>query len=227
MTTALSIITSAMQKAGIITKNESPSSDEASDALVALNDLLSSWSTESTSIVAPTLEDFPFTGATSYTIGVGGDFNTTQPVQIIRAYARNGTLDYDMTQITQENYTEISLKSLTGVPDLFTYDNAYPLGTLKFYPVPLSDYRLYILSEKPITAFSTLSTDISLPAGWRRALVYNLAIDLAPEYGQAISGDTAGIARQAKGHIARQIIKARSKNNSAAVQGNIYSGWWR
>ena len=47
MTTASDIIKKAMQKVGVLTKSESPSSDESADGLDSLNDLLSSWSNES------------------------------------------------------------------------------------------------------------------------------------------------------------------------------------
>jgi hypothetical protein len=226
MTTAFSIVKGAMQKLGVITKSETPSSDEADDGLVLLNDLISSWSTKSTIIMSRTLETFPLTGAASYTIGIGGAFNTAPPVQIVRAYVRNGTLDTELLQITQESYENITLKTQTGIPECFVYDNAYPLGTIKLYPIAQSGYTLYILTEKPLTQFSTLSTDVELPSGWRRALVSNLAIEMAPEYSQPVPPLLQQSAIESLGQIKRQIIKARSKNTINQIPKNIYTGWY-
>ena len=80
MTTTLDLITKALQKIGAVTKDETLSAGDVSDALSSLNDMISSWSLDSLIVYASTLENFTLTpGSYSYTIGSGGNFNTTRP----------------------------------------------------------------------------------------------------------------------------------------------------
>jgi hypothetical protein len=227
MTTARNIITSAMRKIGALTKNETPSADEAADGLEMLNDMLASWSNDSISITARTLENFPLTGAASYTIGVGGNFNTSRPIYIAGAYTRSGSIDYPMTPMTDEDYAQLPLKSTAGLPDRFNYSNAYPLGVFKFYPVPDASHTLYILTEKPLSSFASLATEVDLPPGTNRALIYNLSIEMSPEYGQPVTTEIAEIASSSKGALSRAIIRTRSMDVPVGSSfGNINSGFF-
>lgn len=231
MATARDIITRSLQKIGALTKNQSPSADEADDGLVALNGMIGMWSNDSLMTIARTLENFPLVSNTStYSIGPGQTFNTVRPIQIIDMYVRSGTIDYPMSPISDDMYANIQFKPALGIPEFYNYSNGYPSASIKLYPVPSSNYQLYILSEKELTSFASLDTVVSLPPGWEMALVYNLAILLAPEYGQPVSQDTASIAASSL----RAIQKAVNKNRSFDAQPargpgvyNFYAGFVR
>lgn len=227
MSTALGIIKSAMRKAGVLVKSEAPSADEANDGLEMLNDLLASLSNDSMLVPARTLENFTLTSATDYTIGTGGDFNTTRPIKIISAYVRSGTIDYPLEIVSDENYAAIQLKSTGSIPDHINYTNAYPLATIRLYPAPTAGYTLYLLSEKQLSTF-TLNQTVDLAPGWRRMLVYNLAIELCSEYGQSVPPEVAAIASESKGEIKSAIMAARPMQWEQGIgnEGNIYSGWY-
>lgn len=214
-----------MRKAGALTENEAPSSSEASDGLEMLNDLIGSWSNDSMKIYVRSLESFPLTTAYEYTIGTGATFNTTRPVQIVSAYIRDGSTDYELTQKSDEDYARIQNKSLSGIPFFFNYDYGYPTGKIKLYPAP-QGYTLFLLMEKELSGFSTLNEEVSLPPGWERALKYNLAVELAPEFGAQLPPEVSEIARTSKGAIQRAIIKNKSMDvPSYGRFGNIYTGW--
>lgn len=225
MGTALGLITSAMRKVGALTKNESPDSDEAADGLEMLNDLLASWSTESIIVNVRTEESFPLTSALAYTIGVGATFDTTPPVHIVSAYVRSGSTDYPLDIITDAAYAQITQKDTAGIPDCLNYNNGFPTATIKFHPAPVAGYTLYLVSEKPLTSFS-LNDTVNLPPGWRRALIYNLAIEMAPEFDQPVKPSVEKVARQSKGAIARAVIKNKSMDgNKGGRTQNIYTGY--
>ena len=230
MSTALDIITKAMLKVGILTKTEVPSSDEANDALDALNDLLSSWSNESMLIVSRVTESFPLTsGVGNYTIGTGQDFNTIRPINIVEAHINQGNLTYESLYLCpDEVYQGFELKDLQSIPEALNYTNAFPYGTIRLYPFPAQGYTLWITSEKELSQF-TLNETISLPPGWKRALIYNLAMELAPEYGQEITPSLLKIANQSKGAIAKSIMKVRTMDCPPLSQigmFNIYTGYY-
>lgn len=182
---ALDIIVGAAKLIGVVFKSEQLAADEANDGLTALNDLLDSWSNDDLITYAMTQESFPLTGAASYTIGASGDFNTSRPISISTAVVRLVNVDYPLTIITPQQYqTEIAIKSISSqIPEYLTYDNGYPLGTITMFTVPTSGSTLRLLSSKPLSNLSALTTTVDLPPGWKRALKNNLAIELAPEYG--------------------------------------------
>lgn len=215
-----------MQKIGVLVKSEAPAADEAQDALNSLNALIASWSNDSLVIYARAWETFNLTASASYTIGTGGNFNTARPTDIVAAYLRSGTIDYPITIIDDEAYTSISYKALQGIPEFLNYDNAYPLGRIRLYPLDTSQ-QLFILSEKALTQLTSLDTDISLPDGWERALIYNLALELAPEYNQKPDASIVKIAGDSLGMIRQKVAQVRSMDaypNDLAVR-NVFSGW--
>lgn len=228
MSTARGIIKSAMRKAGVLTVGEDPSAEEANDALEMLNDLLASISNDSLIVYSRTFENFPLSGGTaSYTIGSGATFNTVRPIKIVSAYVRIGTIDYPLEIITDENYASIGMKAIQGIPEFLNYTNAFANGTINLYPVPAAAYTLYLVTEKQLTTFA-LNDTVSLPPGWRRMLIYNLAIELAPEYGQPIPPEVAKIAAESKGEIKAAVMAAKPMQWEAGADdtGNIYSGWY-
>lgn len=221
-TTALDIITGAAKLIGVVFKSEALTPDEANDGLVALNDMLDSWSNDNLTTYAYTLENFTLTGAASYTIGTGGTLNTARPINIATAVLRVGNVDYPLEIITQQEYiTEIPIKSIgSTIPQYLTYDNGYPLGTIKIYPVAAGGV-LYLLSNKPLSNLAALTTSVDLPPGWKKALKFNLAIDLAGEFGVEIPQAVLAGAKSSLGMIKR----ATSINNAMPYMPSDLSGW--
>lgn len=228
MTTAREIIKKALQKNGVLIKSEQPSADEAQDGLDALNAMITSWSNDSAVIYARTWETFPLTGTQSeYTIGTGGNFNTDRPIHIMSAYIRDVISDFTLDIVDDETYNSITTKSAQGMPYVLNCDNGFPLAKIRLYPVPSMNYSLFVLSEKEITAFATLDTVYQLPPGWERALIYNLAIELAPDYAAQVDQLTFNIAKSSLGLIRTATIRARGMDTPYEVRlGNIYNGYW-
>lgn len=224
MTTAQGIITQALKKIGVLTKSSVPDADESADGLVSLNNLLSSWSNESLLIYARTWEAFSITGAASYTIGTGQTLNTVRPISIISAYVTQGTTDYQLSIIPDEVYAQIPVKTTTGIPENLNYDNGFAAGKIRLYPVANTTYTLNLLSEKQLSTFALTDT-VSLPPGWERALVYNLAVEMSPEYGVDLDALTLAIARESKGMISLAVSKNRQMTSlvSSKDRYSIYT----
>lgn len=227
-TSALDIITGAAKLLGVLYKNEALAADEANDGLIALNEMLDSWSNDNLMTTAYTLESFPLTGAASYTIGTGGVFNTARPINIVTAVVRLSSIDYPLKMITPEEYQEeIPIKSITSpIPQFLTYDNGYPLGTITIYAVPTAGSTLRMLSNKPLSNLSALTTTVDLPPGWKRALKNNLAIELAAEYGVEPSATVIRNAAQSMGALKRAtaINNAMPFMPALPVRYSIYGG---
>jgi len=204
MATARSIIKSTLRKIHVLGKGAPLDADEANDALETLNDMLSIWSAEGDMIFTESKETFNLTGAVSYTIGSGGTFNTVRPQYISAAFVSQGDTDYSLGSIDNQQYSRISQKDIASIPECYYYDAGYPLATLYLYPKPSSVSTITLYSFKPLTAFTNLDTDFAMPEEYKAALIYNLAIWIAPEYERDASMEIKRIARNSKDAVVSQ-----------------------
>lgn len=221
MTTARDIVKKALQKNGVLTKGEDVSGDEAVDALFSLNALLSSWSNESLFVYTREFEEFPLVnGQASYTMGAGGVFDTERPIKIDSAFVRQGNIDHPLSIINAVDFDlDISLKTTTSIPYAMSNDNGYPLNTIRLFPVPSEGWTIHIRSQKPLTELTTLDSTLSLPSGWERALIFNLAVEISSEYGQPLDQATYQISGEAKAAIKKATARNRSMDAYPSIRG--------
>ena len=230
MTTARTIIKRALQKSGIITKNDGMSGDEATDGLFSLNTLLGSWSNENLIVYDNVLEEFPLiAGQAQYTMGSGGDFDTVRPLKIINAYVRQSNIDYNLSIISASDYDLAVRKTDQSIPDVLGVQMSYPLMILTLYDTPYDGLDLFIRSQKPLTEIASLDTEIAFPSGWEKALIDNLALELAPEYGQPVNEVMYEMAIRSKGAIKSTVTRNRPIETFPLTSGNnnnLFSGWY-
>lgn len=211
------LIASSMRKLEILAAGETPSTDESADGLASLNALLDQWNAEQAMI----FQILNFTnvltsGLQAYTIGLTGcTFTYVNPVKIESAgiITPNG-LRHEMTIVGAEDWAKIEEKSLYGqLPKVLYFDSGWPNGTINIWPIysigsaPTLD--LYIWRQ--LSAFGATTSVVNLPPAYYKALVYGLAMDIAPEYGaKAItaSQSIAGTAEEAK-----QVILTLNESN--------------
>lgn len=233
-TTAQTLITRAMRLAGVIGKGETPDADESIDGLAALNAMLESWSTERLFVYCMTEELLTLVAGTSrYSMGSGGDLNTTRPTRIEdQTFLRfTGSLDIPISLIDDRTYQMIVAKTVqSNVPMYLFADMQNQLVYLNFYPTPSVAYVVHIFSWKQNQQFSSLTTQLALPQGHARALAYSLAEEFGPEFGVQLHPQVQAIAAKARANLKR--INAPSPvmsvevayMNARRVAGNIYTG---
>lgn len=192
MTTARDIITSALQDLGAIDITETPSAVEENNALIYLNRMIDTWQAEEMMIYCIQNQTFPYvSGQQIYTIGSGGNFNTTRPEKIEHAYTIDTQGNAYAMQVTTnyDEYSDIITKyTQSQLPSVLYNDGNYPLSSLYIWPIPNNtSWSLQIWSWQPLQSFPTLDTAVSLPPGYQEALEWNLTGRLAPKYGKEIS----------------------------------------
>lgn len=183
--------------------------EQGRDGLAVMLDMLSSWSAEPSSIYTEARESFTLTaGQAAYTIGATGDFNTARPTEILTAVIKDG--DIVLSRLNNVSAAELAERQsdTRATPTFYWLNGGYPLVTITFNCPPPSAYTLDLFSKKTLTTYTSLADTISLPPGYERAIRYNLARELAPEYGKDLSMEAKRIARQAL-----QIVKARNQSN--------------
>lgn len=197
MPTAYDVVRGALRLIGVVTPIEPPSAEEADDALSVMNQMLASWASSRMSSASVPLTSFALTaGDGEYTIGDGGDIDTIQPTGLYRAHVTNGGLDYPVRLISLGEYQDIADKSSTGdIPEVMAIRPGYPLATLYLYPVPGTGNTLVMDKIAPMADLA-LGDEMPYPPVAIRAIRYNLAIELAPEYGAKVPTEIVAIADQ-------------------------------
>lgn len=224
--TGLQLICGSLRVLGVLAEGETPSAQSANDALQSLNDMLDSWSNESLVISSILREVFALVGGQqTYTFGVGGNFNSVRPMSIENALLQlpgsNPVVERQVGILNKDQYAAETIKTLTSTLPLFLYsDDNYPMANISVWPVPSAACNLVLYSAKPLTNIATLNTALSLPPGYQRTLKFNLAIDLAPEYGRQVSPEVAAIASASKASVKR----TNSKPRYLKVDGALRSG---
>jgi hypothetical protein len=79
----------------------------------------------------------------------------------------------------------------------------YPDVEMYVYPVPTKVLEFHIVSVEELTQPANLATDLAFPPGYLRCFRYNLACELAPEFGTEPSRQVQRIAMTSKRNLKR------------------------
>jgi hypothetical protein len=232
MATAQTLIDRAGRLIGAIASGESFTATESADCLTALNAMLESWQTEKMVVYAfvDTALTMVATDA-SYTVGPAGNFALTpRPDKLENIFVRANDIDYAVEQIDRDRWYAIPDKtSDSDIPMFAYYEPTLPTGTLLLWPVPNSAYSLHVVTWTTVSSLAALSTSVALPQGYERAIAYNLAIEIAPEFGKDPSQTVVSVANESKAAIKRvnsRPMKAYTELGAliGGQRSNIYSG---
>lgn len=197
------VISSALRKVGFA-EGEIPNATQISDAAIALNAIVAEWRTDGMPVWAMKTYTMPLVaGQQDYLIGVGKLINTPAPLKLIQAIRIETT---GGTRVPLNIYTDYDFKLLSnfqstqGVPVQIYYQPRINEGTLRFWPIPdvttAADFTIELTYQRPFEDFDAATDTPDFPSYFTRALIYALALDLAPEYGLSVQ-DTSKLERQA------------------------------
>jgi hypothetical protein len=189
------IINGALRSLGVIASGESPATEESADALTALNDMIASWSAIGLPIYFVSKDTVALTGAASYTL-------PTRPTRIKSAavLATNGT-NMSVPVVAAEDWAGVPDKTRTGIfAEALYCDFAYPTPSVYLTPKPTTG-TLELYCYHPLPSTNALTDTVTLPPGYQRALRFNLAVDLAGEYGRTASPELLSAAGESKAAI--------------------------
>jgi hypothetical protein len=208
MTTAGDIINGSLRLLGVLAEGETPSSETAQDALFAMNQMVQSWNTERLSVFSTQDQVVTWPASTlSRTLGPTGNIVGLRPVLVDDAtYFRdpaNG-ISYGLKLINQQQYNGIAVKTVTSTyPQVMWVNMTYPDIEMYVYPVPTRALEFHIVSVEELSQPANLATDLAFPPGYLRAFRYNLACEIAPEFGVEPSRQVQRIAMTSKRNLKR------------------------
>ena len=183
----------------------------------------------------PTLFEGTHTMTTNdgqYSFGSGGDINVTRPLQIESALVRKDNLDYPVQLIESRVWNTIYNKETTSnYPRSLYYRASFPLGEINLYPKPSETNTLILQVWEQLTQITDMNATLTFPPGYNKFLKYQLAMDLATEYGKQVTQDIRYEAKETKkwvetanyGQVSRQTLEVAFITGRLR-RGNIQTG---
>jgi len=201
-------INGALRLLGVLAEGETPTAAMSNDGLTALNQMLDSWNTEKLMIFNTQDQVFNWPAdEIRRTLGPSGDFVGNRPVLLDDStYYRDPStnVSFGIKMINQQQYNGIAVKTVTSTyPQVMWINMEYPDISMTVYPKPTRTLEWHFISVDELTQPALLATTLYFPPGYLRAFRYNLACEIAPEYGIEPPPTVGRIAMTSKRNLKR------------------------
>jgi len=147
------------------------------------------------------------TGNSTFTFTVAGSPTTPATGTITAQDAIGMAQELPMGLLTYDGYIAIPIKGLTNpFPSRLYYSATTPgsVGNIFVWPMPTAVYPIVLYFSRPLTQFDpdTPDAEVILAPGYAKALHWNLALELLPEYPRPDDSAVARIERNAQTSLA-------------------------
>jgi hypothetical protein len=208
MATAGDQINGALRLIGQLAEGETPSAATSQDALMALNQMIDSWNTERLSVFSTQEQIFLWPPNEIHrSLGPSGDFVGNRPVLLDDStyYLDPASgISYGIKIINQQQYDGIAVKTVTSTyPQVIWINMNYPNIDMYVYPKPTKVLEWHFVSVDELTRPASIATELYFPPGYLRAFRYNLACEIAAEFGVEPSPQVKRIAMSSKRNLKR------------------------
>ena len=201
-------INGALKLLGVLAENETPSAATSQDGLTSLNQMIDSWNTERLSVYST--QDQVFSWSPNFatrTLGPTGNFVGNRPILVDDStyfLDPSSGISFGIKLINQQQYDGIAVKTVTSTyPQVMFVNMTYPDITMTVYPVPTKVLEWHFVSVEELTQAALLSTTLAFPPGYMRAFKYNLACEIAADFGVEPSPQVSRIAMASKRNLKR------------------------
>lgn len=230
MATVGDLATAALKELGVLASGETLSAEDGADALAAFNRMVDQWAGERLMIYEEGRTTYNLVASTrDYTVGTSYNFNVARPVQISHfSYYDSSAAtptEIPLDRFTDEAWAALPQKTATSpAPAFYYYNPTFPSGTLSLWPTPTGSTLVGVLyAPKQVSEFAAVATAVSLPPGFARMIVKNLALELAPSYGRSPAPALVEAARDSKYVVKRSNFKPFDLNfdYGALISSNV------
>jgi hypothetical protein len=206
-------INRALRLLGVLAEGETSSASVMQDSLMAMNQMIDSWNTERLSVFSTIdqIVEWPV-GSINATLGPSGSLvrlngTAIRPILVDDAtYFRDPqtNVSYGIKLINQQQYDGIAVKTVTSTyPQVMFINMTYPDIDIYLYPKPTRLLEFHFISVEELSQPATLATILAFPPSYLRAFTYNLAMEIAPEFGVEPSDQVKRIAMTSKRNLKR------------------------
>lgn len=194
------IIEAALRKLGVLDKNESADSTDLTNGTIALNGIITRFNTLGMPLWKRVEASITLVNGTqSYTVN--------NALKMPAVYLRNtgSSTTYELELKSEYDLLKLPYNSNGSVPTAWSYTpNINEGGTIKIWPTPNStaagNYTLYVVYQKEFDTFTSSGETPDFPSYWTDALIYALAVSLAPEKGLPLN-DRIQLKQEAKEYL--------------------------
>lgn len=209
------IITRALRKIGVIGEGTTPSATQLSEGAEALGPLVQ----EMVTLGMPLWKrvEYPITmisGKNTYTIGIGQEYNVAFPVKIAEAILQQSpnSAKINIEILPAYDYNLLPSNS-TGVVVNMKYQPFINYGVVSVWPTPNTNNQVLTLSYyRPLEIFNSGTDTPDFPQEWQNALIYQLALILADEYGLPLP-DKQWLEKQADKRLASALANGTEEGS--------------
>lgn len=199
--TTRDLLTETYQDLTILSPGETLSDTDAAFGLLKLVRLFDNWNAERAGVYANRLVTYTLVPSLNpHTIGPNSaTFTVTQrPVSIEWANIVISAVRYPLNIRGSQWWASLTLPTLTvDIPSDLHYEPDWPNGNLYLYPVPASAYGLELMT-RIVLADLALDDTVSLPPGYRDAVILTLGEMVALTYPPAVPSPQAAAKARAR-----------------------------
>ena len=213
---ARDLVYAAFRKISVLgAAGRSYSISQGNDGLAILNRMLESFQLQNLLIWAQLRSVYPLVaGKQDYTIGPDGtaDIAAPRPMELNRAsiITTNGgsaqPLELPIGILTYQQWQVIPVKAIgSPIPQRVYLETSVPNAVLHFWPYPSVVCNVALYVAQPLQQIASLDDQYVLPPGYARAIVFNLACEMADDFPRAVlKPTTVQIARESLGWLKRK-----------------------
>lgn len=111
--------------------------------------------------------------------------------------------DVPLMDLSYDQYLQLPNKFNTGTPTSYTYDRQLANANIYLWPTPVDDSNLILLTiYTKIRDFDLAQNNPDFPQEWYDAVVYNLAVRIAPKFGKNVGDKFASLRQDAANALA-------------------------
>lgn len=187
----------AMKDAGLLQQGDSPTTDQLTEYMDRLNDLINLWQTQGLKLWLQ--RDLPVTlvaGQGTYTLGPGGDINMSKPMRVVQAYTVNTSgVKRPLMMISRDEYTRLSNVQQQGAINSVFVDKQQLQLAVTFWLVPDTNAATdvaHLITQYQVDNSVTVNDAMEFPQEWFIALRWGLADDICSGQPSAIMARCQG-----------------------------------
>lgn len=184
-----SLINAALRKCGVLAEGETASTESITNCTQALNNIVVRFATLGMPLWKRTeLAISLVAGTINYTVA-----NSLKTPQVILRDVTGGT-QYELVEKSRYDYNRLP-SNTSGIPVHYTFNPNLENGTVTIWPIPdssaASSKAITVVYQKEFDGFVAATDTPDFPSYWTDALIYELAVNIAPEYGVPLQDRTA------------------------------------
>lgn len=177
------IISASLRKLGVLAEQQTASTEQITTGAQALNSLITFFQTKGMPLWKRTTQTITLVlGQQTYTIT-----EVVKVPQVVLLFT-TGATQYELIEKSLYDFNQLpSGAPNAGTPVHYYFQPGLANGTLGIWPAPdagaVTNNQLSVVKQKKFDGFFAAGETPDFPSYYTDALVYTLAVRLAPEYG--------------------------------------------